>query len=228
MLAGVLLALSLGIGALGGTLWLFGTGEPLLERWLAWDNAPASAGLTEDDRAPIAQLVADTMAGRTQTFQYKGLFSEQAQRHMLDCAPLFRLARTVGLVGFGLFLASLGGCLLLRDGRRSAVGILIGVGVLLAALLALAVWGLVSFDSLFTAFHRVLFTNDEWIFAPDDLLILLMPIGFFTRCAITGGIAWAACLAALAGVAALVIRRKKNAEQKYRRKAQTKHCDECP
>ena len=84
LICGLLLALSLGIAALAGTLWVFGTNEPLLESTLRWE---AAAELTEGDRAPVARLIAETMAGRTQTFQYRDLFSEQAQRHMLDCAP---------------------------------------------------------------------------------------------------------------------------------------------
>lgn len=204
---GFLLALSLGVAALAGTLWFFGTDAPLLERWLDWDRVPASVGLTEEDRAPIARLVADTMAGRTETFQYKGLFSDQAVRHMADCVPLFRLARTVSLTGFGLFLASLGAALILRRRRQTALGMLAGTGLLLAAVLALAVWGLADFDGLFAAFHRVLFTNDEWLFSGSDLLVTLMPTEFFTRCAAVGGVLWLACLLAAVGVAVLLIRK---------------------
>ncbi len=208
-LCGLILSLSLGVAALAGTLWFFGTDAPLLERWLDWDAVPASAGLTEADRAPIAKLVADTMAGRRSSFQYKGLFSDQAVRHMADCAPLFRQARTVGLAGFGVFLAALGASLILRDRKKTAKGMLLGVGLLLVAALALAVWGLADFDGLFTAFHRMMFTNDEWIFPADDLLVTLMPIGFFTRCAAVGGGLWLACLLALAGVAFLLIKNRR-------------------
>ena len=129
-LFGFLLAFALGVAVLGGTLWFFGTSEPLLESWLDWEAVPEETGLTAEDRAPVAKLVADTMAGREKAFQYKGLFSRQAETHMADCAPLFALARTVGLVGFGVFLAALGGCFFCRNWRGSAVGMLIGVGAL--------------------------------------------------------------------------------------------------
>ncbi len=203
---GVLLALSLGIGVLAGTLWFFGTDAGLLERWLQWDAVPASAGLTEADHAPVARLIADTMAGRQTVFQYRDLFSEQARVHMLDCAPLFALARTVGLTGFGLCFAALIGRCFLRSPRGTAVGMLVGVGVLLAAALILGVWGLIDFDGLFTAFHRVAFRNDLWLFPASDLLIRLMPLPFFVRYAAAGGGLWLACLLATAAVAGLLLK----------------------
>lgn len=207
LILGMILALSLGVAVLGGTLWFFGTSEPLLESWLDWEAVPEGTGLTAEDRAPVAKLVADTMAGREKVFQYKGLFSRQAETHMADCAPLFALARTVGLVGFGVFLAALGGCFFCRDWRGSAVGMLIGVVALVLIVLALGAWGLVDFDSLFTAFHKVLFTNDDWLFPAGDLLITLMPITFFTRCAAVGGGLWLAVLLLTAAVAGLILRR---------------------
>ncbi len=204
---GILLALALGVAVLGGTLWGMGTTAPLLEAWLDWDAVPAETGLTEADRAPVAKLVADVMAGRAEVFQYRGLFSAQAETHMADCTPLFRLARTVGLVGFGLSVAALGACFFFRSPRHSAAGALIGVGILLLIALALGVWGLIDFDGLFTAFHRTFFTNDDWLFPAGDLLITLMPIGFFVRCAAVAGGLWLAVLLFTAGVAGLILRR---------------------
>ncbi|MBR5344575.1 MAG: DUF1461 domain-containing protein [Clostridia bacterium] len=208
---GAVLALALGIAVLGGTLWFLGTNEPLLKSWLDWDAVPEELGLTEADRKPIAQLVADTMAGREKVFQYKGLFSHQAETHMADCAPLFGLARTVGLVGFGVFLAALGGCFFCRAWRECAIGMLIGVGLLLLIVLVLGVWGLIDFDSLFTAFHKTFFTNDDWLFPADDLLITLMPITFFIRYAAVGCGLWLACLIATAAVAGLILRKTSSA-----------------
>ena len=208
LILGMILALSLGIATLGGTLWFFGTNAPLLEAWLDWDAVPEETGLTAEDRAPVAKLIADAMAGQEKVFQYKGLFSRQAETHMADCAPLFRLARTVGLVGFGVFLAALGCCFIWRNWRRAAVGMLIGVGILVLVILALGIWGLADFDSLFTAFHKVLFTNDDWLFPAGDLLITLMPVTFFTRCAAVGGGLWLAVLVLTAGVAILLLRRR--------------------
>lgn len=201
-LFGCLLAAALGLAVLAGTLRFMGTSAPLLERRLHWEGAPE---LTAADRGPVARLIADTMAGRQDTFQYKGLFSEQARIHMADCVPLFTLALVTGLSGLGLSLSSAALCVRFGDRRRTGTGMLIGVGVLLAAVLALGVWGLIDFDGLFTAFHRAFFTNDLWQFTADDLLIRLMPLPFFIRCAAWAGGLWLACLTAMAATAVLLI-----------------------
>ena len=206
-IAGALLAAALGIGVLGAVLWAMGTTAPLLEAWLDWEAAPM---LSAADREPIARLIADTMAGRSSVFQYRGLFSEQAGIHMVDCAPLFRLARTVGLAGFGLFFVSAGLCFFLRRPRETGTGMLTGAGAVLAAVLAIAVWGLADFAGLFTAFHRLMFTNDLWLFPRGDLLITLMPETFFVRCAAVAGGLWLAVLLCTAG-AGLLLRRRASA-----------------
>lgn len=210
VLFGALLAAALGLAALGGTLWAMGTTAPLLEAWMDWDAAPQ---LTEADRTAIARLTADVMAGRAETFQYKGLFSPQAETHMADCTPLFRLTRTVGLSGFGVFFVSAALCFLFRRPRETGIGMLIGTGALLAAVLALGVWGLIDFDSLFRSFHGVMFTNDDWLFPPGDLLITLMPLSFFIRCAAVAGGLWLAVLLCAAGTAVVLIRRARRVNE---------------
>ena len=207
VLFGLILAVALSVGVLGGTLRVMGTSVPLLERWLDWDAVPPAYGLTQADREIIARLISDTMAGRTDTFQYKGLFSGQADVHMRDCTPLFTLALIAGLSGFGLCLAAAGLCALCRSPRGTGIGMLLGAGLTVGAVLTLAVWGLIDFPGLFTAFHRAAFTNDLWLFPPGDLLITLMPLGFFVRCAAAAGILWLASLAAVSGAAVLLIRK---------------------
>ena len=55
----------------------------------------------------------------------------------------------------------------------------------------LTAWGIADFDSLFTAFHRLLFSNDLWLLDPKtDLLIRICPESMFAEMAgIVGGIA---------------------------------------
>lgn len=204
MVSGIILTVALGVAVLGGTLWTLGTSSYMLEGWLDWEAAPE---LAKTDRVPVAELIADTMAGKTEVFQYMGLFSEQAQTHMADCTPLFRLARTVGLVGFGVVFVSLGLCFVFRSLRDIGIGILIGSGILLLLALTLGVWGLIDFDGLFTGFHRTFFTNDDWLFPPGDLLIRLMPQSFFVRCAALAAGLWAAVPICSSMTAGLMIRK---------------------
>ena len=72
------------------------------------------------------------------------------------------------------------GAFLWKHLKRFANGMLAGFGAAVAIGLVLLVWGLISFDSLFTAFHHLAFTNDLWLMdARTDMLIRLMPETFF-------------------------------------------------
>lgn len=55
-----------------------------------------------------------------------------------------------------------------RGGRLTAI-----------ALLTVLIFTLISFQSLFTNFHRVFFEGDSWLFSYSDTLIRLFPIKFW-------------------------------------------------
>ena len=60
----------------------------------------------------------------------------------------------------------------------SRVTALVFLGIIVFG--ALLLWGLIDFDGLFTAFHRIAFTNEGWLLdARTDLLLRLMPVDFF-------------------------------------------------
>ena len=67
-----------------------------------------------------------------------------------------------------------------RGGRRR-VGIMLRVGgiVVLAAFAALGIWALVDFNGFFSAFHGVFFSQGNWTFAYDSLLICALPTAFW-------------------------------------------------
>ena len=79
----------------------------------------------------------------------------------------------------GLILLGIG-AVLWKYMKSFANGMLAGFGTVVIIGLALLVWGVISFDSLFTAFHKLAFTNDLWLLdARTDMLIRLMPGTFF-------------------------------------------------
>ena len=44
---------------------------------------------------------------------------------------------------------------------------------------------IIDFDSAFTAFHKIFFNNDYWIFNPRlDQIINILPQEFFYHCAV--------------------------------------------
>ena len=71
--------------------------------------------------------------------------------------------------------------------------------------MVLLIWGLIDFDGLFTAFHRIAFTNDGWLLDPrTDLLIRLMPTELFVRLAVRI-LLWVTAAAAAAGIGAKML-----------------------
>ena len=107
---------------------------------------------------------------------------------MADVQQLFQLCKGIGVV-------CLGGFLLIelfwgnndrtnwRTFRRTLL-------VILGVVTAVIILACIDFNSLFVLFHRIAFTNDLWLLNPrTDMLIRLMPTGFFVSyAAIIGGL----------------------------------------
>ena len=173
---------------------------------------PETTGLPEAEYAAVGQMTADYLTGRTEVFQHTfsdghgavyQCFQPHEAEHMADCRRLIRLAMALeGVFGVTVVGTLLMG-LLMRSRRKGiARGVILGLrsaGIVGTGLLA---WGLIDFDGLFTAFHRIAFTNDGWLLDPrTDLLIRLMPTGFFTTLAVRV-LLWVVGAAIAAGIAA--------------------------
>ena len=115
------------------------------------------------------------------------LFSEKENQHLQDCS---KLTRGMGYVRYASIVVVLVLFMLvmgkkdteLRKKRVDELFRCFTLGTLLLALctIALVIWGLADFESLFIAFHHVAFSNDLWILDPaTELLIQLMPYAFF-------------------------------------------------
>jgi integral membrane protein (TIGR01906 family) len=73
-------------------------------------------------------------------------------------------------------------------GSREAAPVLIAAGVApLTCVFVLGLVGVVSFDTLFTAVHQLLFADGTWTFSYDSLLIRTYPLAFWMGM----GIVWA-------------------------------------
>ena len=213
---GLLLALSLSVTALAGILWVLGTSQeimlPMMRRF-----APSEVTQLPDEEYPeVVWMITRYLAGDAKEFQHRYIgdgelieaFQPHEQQHMADCRALFRLDRKVLYAG-AMLAAVLFGIALSR--RRLFKGCIIGLGLVMAVVAVVAAMAVIDFDRLFILFHRLSFANDLWLLDPrTDLLIRLMPIGFFTTYAAILGVIWFAFMAlALAAVAILYIRGKK-------------------
>lgn len=130
------------------------------------------------------------------------LYNERELQHMLDVKNLVSKAMitwyiTIALlILFGLFATEAG--FLPEFWRAFSRG---GLATLL--LIVVIIFGvLASFDWLFTAFHRVFFEGDTWLFRYSDTLIRLFPIRFWQDAFIFMGV-----LSALGGIIVYVIGR---------------------
>lgn len=114
-------------------------------------------------------------------------FNEQDRMHMEDVKRLFAgglMIRTICLGVIGILVVLL--MVWKADWKRLLIevyGKVLGVfaGILLLIVLACCV----DFTACFTVFHKLLFTNELWLFDPaTDYMIRMLPEGFFVQIAI--------------------------------------------
>lgn len=107
------------------------------------------------------------------------LYVDRELSHMLDVKNLIQLMFTVwwifltAILGIGLLLWRAGRIKDYWQALSSGGWLTIG---LIAAVLILVV---ISFNSLFTDFHRLFFSGDSWLFLFSDTLIRLFPMKFW-------------------------------------------------
>ena len=114
-------------------------------------------------------------------------WSESGMEHFADCKVLFQLDfKVLGVTAAVLLALVLLKCFHKIDFHRfcrrgPCFWAAVGIGAVFAGLV---VWGFVSFDSLFVAFHTVFFPGKvNWLFDPaTDEIIRILPDVFFARC----------------------------------------------
>ncbi len=152
-------------------------------------------------------------------------FQPHEAAHMADCRALilldtrvFWISLILGfvLLGAGLLpaaekLPSAGGADKLPAAEKLSSagaggfwrGMRAGLRAMGLVALVLLTWAAVNFDGFFITFHRLAFSNDGWLLDPrTDLLIRLMPTGFFIALGVAGGLLFILAAAVLYGAAA--------------------------
>ena len=128
----------------------------------------------EDMTEAIFRLV-DYMEGRVDSIQLSvteagrvvEMYNRQEIDHMVDVRALYQAWRAVRTYGGILAAITIAVCLLtLPKGQRRGMlcrGFLIAAAVFGAVLIALGIWVAVDFNSFWTEFHHLFFTNDLWL-----------------------------------------------------------------
>ena len=182
-------------------------------------------GLTEEGLHAVTQKLIGYCRGAEESLQIevevhgvlRPFFSERELLHMVDVQKLFGLANWlcpllclpgVALAGFAIFAR--------RSRLRPGKYLLYGMGAGLAVIAGAGIYALLDFTAFWTAFHHLFFTNDLWLLNPAvDLLINLVPEGFFS--AIVGAIClrFALMMVVATGVCALGIYRQRKGKHEH-------------
>ena len=113
-------------------------------------------------------------------------FNQREIDHMLDVQNLFIGGRILTGISLLLFLL-IGGYFLVspKSFKREYFKIMRNtiVFILLAAALILG-FAALDFNTAFTIFHQIFFTNDLWILSSTDMLIIMLPEALFFRLAL--------------------------------------------
>lgn len=156
-------------------------------------------------RGSRIDLVVDTVVdGEEREF-----FNEREKAHMVDVKNLFiggLWLRRGAILGLGLAIVSF--IVTKEDWKRLLPkSFLIGMGSFIGVTLGAGLLFMSDFNKYFTIFHEIFFTNDLWLLDPDtDLLIRMLPEGFFLDMVIRIGIIFLILMALLLIISVVVLR----------------------
>jgi len=182
---------------------------PATFRFVAGDAAPRDARI---DLPGLARYHAAWFAYVTGDAQDPPLsfgaevFTRDEYAHMRDVRQVFVGARVLAVIA-----AAVAGLLLVRAWRRDVRAVLIvardasvaaGCGVAAVGLAAS-----VAFDPLFLLFHRIVFPQGNFLFAPDSNLLAVYPDVYWYEVTIRVGLTFVAAMAVIAVAAGATLRR---------------------
>ena len=135
--------------------------------------------------------------------------SESGLSHFAECKQIFNVIYLAGAISLVLVIISF--CIKAHFGELKYLRNCAIITVVLPLIVGIA--ALINFDALFLIFHKIVFSNDDWIFDPvTDPIINMLPETFFLQCAVII-IATMLIGAAVAFIVYLVKRRNRRVER---------------
>lgn len=126
-------------------------------------------------------------------------FGSRERTHMADVRALFVFGRRLAWTALAIGLTGLLAAARLGGRRAVGTGLLAGIALWGICLAGIGLWAALDFNGLFTVFHLISFDNDLWQLDPKtELLIRMMPTGFFIDAARRIGLAMGGMALALA------------------------------
>jgi integral membrane protein (TIGR01906 family) len=132
--------------------------------------------------ATLLYMRSDRDAGYLVNLQSQGrpVYNAREVRHLVDAKRVMRAAFAVQAISAVLFLSAAAFYWRHPELRPEALrAVAVGCLAQIALLVGIGVLAYTNFNLFFTAFHRLLFEGDTWLFAYSDTLIQLFPIQFW-------------------------------------------------
>lgn len=148
---------------------------------------PDTYGFTLSDRLKWADFSIDFISGKMddETFTEQelpdgsALFNDREIAHMIDVRDLAVVTLWVWRSLLSIFAVTT----LFNPGRNQenqflkALGL--GAKITISIIAGVLLFLMINFNQLFTAFHRIFFEGDSWLFFYTDTLIRLFPLKFW-------------------------------------------------
>ena len=157
-------------------------------------------------------VVWTTVNGEKQEF-----FNDREKAHMVDVQNLFLGGLTLRFSAIIVLVISLSGLIFTKGNWKRILpkSFLTGLGAFLVISGGLGVLCASDFNKYFFLFHEIFFDNDLWLLDPaTDLMIRMLPEGFFFDMVIRIGSIFIGMLAILLILSMLILHRQK-ANKKY-------------
>lgn len=152
-----------------------------------------SIGMSHNELMRVTDHLLRYMAGKEESLQIKAkfrseirnAFDERESLHMVDVAALYQnamLFRNIALVAIAIVvLLTIVGLPTDRI-RLLAKCYLMGFSIAGALFAGLTVWILLDFETFWTNFHYLFFSNDLWLLDPrTSLMINMFPLAFWSE-----------------------------------------------
>ncbi|MCR5521044.1 MAG: TIGR01906 family membrane protein [Lachnospiraceae bacterium] len=150
---------------------------------ISWNDLPASSGYN----AVIIRENYDALIDYCCPF-FSGALSfpsipssASAISHFAEVKTIFNIIYISGAVGLIVTIATF------VHRHREGSFLYLRTCAICAAVLPVfvSIFSLISFDTLFVLFHKLMFDNEDWLFNPaTDPIITMLPESFFAQCAI--------------------------------------------
>lgn len=144
--------------------------------------------------------------------QKREVFNDREKLHMIDVNALIKAADTFMFISYGMFALLIGYLFYKKEHggwRELGKAGLVSVTLLFAMMGVLVGFILIDFNSFWTLFHKVFFTNDLWLLNPrTDVMIQMFPLEFFYKVVMQIAISYIVFLVTFTLLCVLGVRKK--------------------